>query len=206
MATLLQQVAGLVLGLGLTGPASAETAGYRGYEMPAYTVERQIGALELRAYDSHLLASVTVQGDRNQALGKGFRLLAGYIFGKNSGSEKVAMTVPVTQTPDLPAAAASGTGDRWSVTFAMPTGWTAQTLPQPENPGIRFDQIPPERLVVLAFSGMATAARVDAKGAELRRLAQAAGLSVTGPVRALFYDDPFTLPWRRRNEVALRVD
>jgi hypothetical protein len=45
-----------------------------------------------------VVAEVTVPGPADQAGNRAFPLLAGYIFGKNKGERKMAMTAPVTQT------------------------------------------------------------------------------------------------------------
>ncbi|RYI11678.1 MAG: heme-binding protein, partial [Acetobacteraceae bacterium] len=83
----------------MAGAAGAETT-HKGYEMPPYSVEWQEDAREIRSYGPHLLAEVTVSGSRSGAIQKGFRVLAGYIFGGNATGEKIAMTVPVAQTPE----------------------------------------------------------------------------------------------------------
>ena len=195
------------IGLGLAGTQASAQGTYNGCEAPPYTVERQIGAAEVRLYQPHLIAEVSVNGPQSQALRRGFRELAGYIFGGNtaaasidmtspvtqSASQKIAMTTPVTQTGD---------GEVWTVSFTMPRAYTLATLPVPKTDTIRFREIPPERRIVLRFSGRAGTSKLDARSAELRKIAAQAGITLgDGPYYA-FYDDPFTLPWNRRNEVA----
>jgi DNA gyrase inhibitor GyrI len=187
------------------GTGMAEPQGWRGYEVPHYAVERRDGAVEVRRTDPHLVAEVTLEGGRDATLRKGFRTLAGYIFGKNDAGAKVAMTAPVTHGPGsrivtTPPAGRSHENDLWTVRFAMPSGYTAETLPRPLDDAIRIVEAPAERVAVLRFSGWGG---WRAKEAELRRWLAAEGLQPTGPVRHLHYDDPFTLPWRRRNEVVI---
>ena len=52
---------------------------------------------EVRRYAPYLVATVDVEGarDMRDALGKGFMKCAGYIFGKNTREDKIAMTSPV---------------------------------------------------------------------------------------------------------------
>ncbi len=182
----------------LITPAAAET--YRGYEAPPHSVIYTEGEIELRDYAPHLSAEVTVRGDRGAAIQRGFRLLAGYIFGDNAapdgGSEKIDMTVPVTQAE---------TGEGWVIRFMMPGARSLESLPAPENPAIRLVPQPAERLLVIRFSGLVTSPKLADMEATLRAHAAARGLTLEGPPRYLFYDDPFTLPWRRRNELALAV-
>ncbi len=186
---------------------------YRGYDGPTYTVERRDGAFELRRYAPQIVAEVTVAGDRRTALSRGFRVLAGYIFGANAGAAKVAMTSPVAQEPARIAmtapvaqeAAGPSPGGAWVVRFTMPPDWTLATLPVPTDPAVRLVERPGDRQAVLRFSGIAGAGAWAAREADLEAWVAAEGLRPVGPVRHYHYDDPFTLPWRRRNEAAIPV-
>ena len=64
-------------------------------EEPGFQIVNAEGDFELQDYPSLVVAEVTVGGDRRDASNEGFRLLAGYIFGGNAGSSKIAMTAPV---------------------------------------------------------------------------------------------------------------
>ena len=66
-------------------------------EEPKYKVVLKEGPYEIRDYQGTVVAEVTVTGDQYEAGGKGFRLLAGYIFGGNTGRQSIAMTAPVAQ-------------------------------------------------------------------------------------------------------------
>ena len=68
-------------------------------EEPQYTVVRQYAGFEIREYAPYLVAEVLVAGPAEEAGNQGFRILAGYIFGKNQGERKISMTAPVAQTP-----------------------------------------------------------------------------------------------------------
>jgi hypothetical protein len=57
-------------------------------EQPAYTVIRSFGDMEVRDYPPMIVAEVEVSGARKQAINAGFRLIADYIFGNNSPSQK----------------------------------------------------------------------------------------------------------------------
>lgn len=185
-----RMVAGLV-----AGQAMAETT-HKGYEMPPYTVEAVEGARELRRYGPHVLAEVRVAGGRSRAIQTGFRMLAGYIFGGNATGEKVAMTVPVAQTP---------VGEAWVVSFMMPARFTLATLPAPRDGRIRFVEAGPSRQVVERFSGLPATAGLEDRAEALRLWAQSAGYQIVGGPHYYFYDAPMTLPWNRRNEVAFTI-
>jgi hypothetical protein len=189
----------LALGVAMVGIAGAETT-HKGYEMPPYTVERSEGSREIRAYGPHLLAEVQVSGSRQGAIQSGFRVLAGYIFGGNADGEKIAMTVPVAQTP-----AEDGAGDRWTVSFMMPARFTRDTLPTPRSDAIRFVEAGASRQVVDRFSGLPGTENLAERAEALRLWAEAQGLTITAGPHYYFYDAPMTLPWNRRNEVAFTI-
>ncbi len=175
----------------------AEAEMYRGYETPPYEVVRTDGNVELREYQPHLLAEVTVRGTRSSAISTGFRTLANYIFGGNAEEQKVSMTAPVAQT--------SGADGTWTINFMMPSDYTMQTLPKAENPAIRFTEAPKERQLVITFPGRGTDRNLTKHAEKLRAHAAFEGVQLAGAPRYYFYDDPFTLPWNRRNEVAFLV-
>jgi hypothetical protein len=187
----------LAMGMTLTGAGEvmAEDT-HKGYEMPPYTVERTEGSREIRAYGPHLLAEVRVSGGREGAIQAGFRVLAGYIFGGNDSGEKIAMTVPVAQTP---------AGDTWTVSFMMPARYTKDTLPIPRTDAIRFVEAAPSRQVVERFSGLPASDDLAARAEALRDWAEAQGLTIIAGPHYYFYDAPMTLPWNRRNEVAFTI-
>lgn len=67
------------------------------YEEPNYKVVSNQGRIEVRDYPSLIAAQVSVSGRGERAANQAFSILAGYIFGKNSSREKIAMTAPVTE-------------------------------------------------------------------------------------------------------------
>ena len=105
-------------------------------EEPKYRVIDKEGAYEVRQYAPKLIAEVVVEGSRDEASNKGFRLIAAFIFGENQAvsstdSEKIAMTVPVTvDSPKEPQKIAMtapvliegvNESNQWRITFVMPS-------------------------------------------------------------------------------------
>ncbi len=189
-----------------------EVGTYRGYELPPYTVLRQFAQAELRQYAPQLVAEVTVAGERDEAINAGFRILAGYIFGKNEGSRKVAMTTPVTQTPAAETIAMTTpvtqtkAGQAWVVRFGMPKQYTMETLPTPTDARIRFAITPPSKRAAVRFSGFAGDAKIAKQTERLDAFITQQQLKRVGEPVMAFYDDPFTLPWNRRNEISAEVE
>lgn len=186
------------------------------YEQPKHRVLEQIGPIEIREYAPMLLAEVDVTGDRSSAARDAFRILAGFIFGGNASQQRMAMTAPVTQhesagrgekiamTSPVTQIAADGVssqaGTRWTVAFMMPAQYTMATLPKPETDRIRFRMTEAERRAVIRFSGFSTASNLEKHRLELEKFVAQRQLKATGTPMMAFYDDPFTLPWNRRNE------
>jgi SOUL heme-binding protein len=176
----------------------AEAEGYKGYEMPPYALESREGGYELRAYGAHLVAEVQVRGSRDGAISAGFRVLAGYIFGGNDRGEKIAMTVPVAQSPVE--------GGAWIVRFMIPSGKSLDRLPVPKDGSVRFVEVKPERQVALVFSGTRGDKVLAEKAGALKAWAEGRGLTILAGPHYYFYDGPMTMPWNRRNEVAFTVN
>jgi hypothetical protein len=194
--------------LGVTLMASPAMA----VEEPAFKSVLHEGAFEIRDYPALTVAEVTVDGGQKEAANKGFRLLAGYIFGGNARRQSVAMTAPVAQARasekiamTAPVTQIQG-ADKWVVRFTMPSAYSLATLPVPDDPKVHLHVVAPARFAVLQFSGLARKADVDAKTVELERLAGAHHLRVVGPAALAQYDPPWT-PWfMRRNEVMIAVE
>ena len=200
------RIAALLLTLTLVGgPAVA-------IEQPKYQVEAKAERFELRRYAPYVVAEVEVSGDQGQAVSQGFRKLAGYIFGANAGSAKIAMTAPVAQAPKgekiamtAPVAQAPTGRGRWTIQFMMPSQYRIEDLPKPNDPDVRFAAAPARRMAVLTFSGVARGGNYLEHAGELQRWIAARGLRARGEPVLAQYDPPWT-PWfMRRNEVQIEV-
>ncbi|MCX8498024.1 MAG: heme-binding protein, partial [Caulobacteraceae bacterium] len=139
-------------------------------EQPSYTASQQSGPIEVRQYGSMVAAEVSVTGDRDTASSAGFRALAGYIFGGNSGKKSIAMTAPVVQAQAQGKGQSiamtapvmqTGDGKEWTVRFIMPKAMTMQNLPTPNNPQVKLVPLKPESFAAIRFSGMAKEADIQ---------------------------------------------
>jgi hypothetical protein len=204
-----RDVISLFSGLAL---AACSVVGIRsGTEEPAYTVVQTIGpSLEIRQYGPRLAADTVVQGDEIAARSEGFRRIAGYIFGANQGAAKIDMTAPVATAPSETIAmtapvAQARTPDGWRVRFFMPSQYTLQTLPRPNDPRVQIVTVPPETYAVYRYSGSIAPENVAQAHAALTRLLRGTGYVASGDILNWFYDPPWTLPPLRRNEAAVVV-
>ena len=167
-------------------------------EQPAYSVLKKEGSIEVRAYEQMLLQSVAVSGDQYDALRNGFRPLVRYIGAKERDGEKISMTAPVMQILD-------DTKQEWIVSFSMPSKYKADSLPNPNNDMGFTEVVPPTVAAVVRFRGRANTDLLGRKTAELMNWINEAGYVAREKPRYMFYNDPSTPPFLRRNEVMIAV-
>jgi hypothetical protein len=183
----------------------------RAIEEPAYEVTARIGDVELRQYSPYVVAEVLITGSATQAGNQAFRILASYIFGKNKGEKKLAMTAPVTQTaapiklemaaPVIQNAAPGG----YLVQFVLPKGVTLDTAPEPIDERIILRQVQPMRVAVIRYSGFWSDGNYNRHLVQLEQTLRKAGVKWSGEPIYARYNPPFT-PWfLRRNEIWLQL-
>lgn len=176
---------------------------YRGYETPEYKVIEKKDNIEIRNYEKYLVAEVEVEGNRKEAAKKGFWILAKYIFGKNAAQEKMAMTSPVAQIASDAAEIAKS--QKWLVQFKMPKKYSLQTLPKPINQEIKFKEIKVKKAIAITFAGFWCDEKFVKNKEKLKEFAQTNNLELINQPIISYYDDPFTLPWNRRNEIIWEI-
>ena len=197
------------------GESALSIVGVRTVEEPHYIRRPLTDRVEIRQYGSRIAAETTVTGEKQKALNAGFRRLAGYIFGGNHRDTEIAMTAPVSQSArkadqeqiamTAPVSQTGNADDGWTVRFFMPSKWSMETLPRPDDENVRLDSVPPQTVAVLSFTGDRSASAVAARSEELRTTLRDNGIEPTGETTAWFYDPPWTLPFRRRNEVVVSI-
>ena len=168
-------------------------------EQPKYKILKKEGQFEIRSYEDILMSSVRVTGSQYQALRKGFRPLVKYISGKERDGEKISMTAPVIQST-------SDRKESFTVSFSMPSKYQVDNLPESKNSEIFFEKVGSYRAAVVRFSGRANEKLLDLKSNELRQWIEANGYSSVSTEKYLFYNDPSTPGFLRRNEVMIIID
>jgi hypothetical protein len=183
-------------------------------EEPRYEVVSRGDDAELRRYAPSIVAETRVEGPRDDAAREGFRRLARYIFGGNRKRQSIAMTAPVAQAPaaseriamTAPVAQAPGDDGTWIVQFTMPSAWTMDTLPVPDDPRVQLRRVPARGVLVRSYRGGWSEERRRGHEQELLQAARKQGLHATGPLTWARYDPPWK-PWfLKRNEVWVEVD
>ena len=183
-------------------------------EEPSYSVIEKDGAFELRSYEPKIIAEVLVSGNMKQASNKGFKQIAGYIFGGNTSqqgsTEKISMTAPVTVTANqsekismTAPVTMQSTGNQWLVNFVMPSKYTMASLPTPNNAAVKLRQIPTRNYAVVRFSGFTGANKVANITAQLETWMKKKGIAQKGKAELSRYNPPWTIPMFRRNEIMI---
>ena len=190
------------------------------YEEPAYEVLGEYDAYEIRRYAPYLVAETTVEGSFDEAGSRSFRRLFGYISGNNRRAERVDAAVPVSvgsadrgeeikmTIPVVTTMPSGATVDSAAYTyyFVMPSKFTAETLPRPNDERIRIREVPERVAAVVRYSGRSNEANYRENEQLLREALEADGVPMLGEPVFAVYNGPFT-PWfMRRNEIMVEIE
>ena len=154
------------------------------------------------------MAETRVEGTLEGAGNQGFRVLASYIFGNNQGKQKIAMTAPVgqeriegTKIAMTAPVTQARSGETFTIQFMMPSEFSKESLPVPNDPRIQIREVPSKRLAAIRYSGRWTKERYDENVHELLGTLKRNGYEPVGEPVWARYDPPFK-PWfMRRNEI-----
>ena len=180
-------------------------------EEPEFQIVRSLPDIEVRQYAAYTVAEVLVAGPQGDAGNQAFPILAGYIFGKNKGERRFAMTAPVTQAavpvklemtaPVTQTATPAG----YLVQFVLPKGVTVANAPEPLDARVQLREVPPTQVAVIRYSGFWSESNDSEHLSKLQTALRSAGLTWAGEPVYSRYNAPFT-PWfMRRNEIWLQL-
>ena len=204
--TMITSIIALILIVGvLAGPVMSDV------EKPDYKVIQSEQNIEIRKYEPMIIAEVEVDGKREDAIRNGFRLLADYIFGNNMVQQDITMTDPVQQQESQKIAMTApvqqqSTGKSWRMSFVMPSKYSMDSLPKPNNDRVRLKEILTTKFVVVDFSGTNSNENIAEHEKQLLNYIEANKLKITGSPKYAFYNAPWTLPFMRRNEVMIEIN
>lgn len=180
-----------------------------------------VGGVELRTYPRSVLVETTADSP-----GTAFRRLFRYISGANESREEIAMTAPVATTGETIAMTApvrtmmrggetvsmtapvrtDPDGDELTMAFYLPAEYTLETAPEPTDPDVQLVVEPPRTVAVRQFSGYARERRVERERRRLLDTLSTRDIEVLDEPVLLQYNDPWTPPFMRTNEVAVTVE
>jgi SOUL heme-binding protein len=199
-------------------------------ETPTYTIEKKDEDIEIREYPGYILAQVDVESEYDQAIGLGFRILANYIFGGNkkrsnipmtapvsgeniSVSEKIPMTAPVTEETvksekiemTAPVTEEDSGKHTYRISFTMPSKYTLDTLPEPDDKNIMFKEIKNQKMAVLRFRGRVNHKLAHKEMEELKEWLNKEDIIPKSNFIVAQYNNPAVPGFFRRNEVMVEI-
>jgi hypothetical protein len=197
---------------------SCSVIGIGNEEQPLYEVITKDDKKEIRKYKSYIIAKTAVKGSFKEAQKKGFKILAGFIFGKNESkesitatskitikkqSEKIAMTSPVTITPNIE----SENNDSWIMTFSMPSKYSLNTLPKPLDKRVIIEKVSAKYVASYQFTGFWNKSINDSKAEKLFSwLKKKQKYEIISKPKFAGFNPPWTLPFLRRNEIQVELE
>jgi hypothetical protein len=172
--------------------------------------------VEIRDYPEEIWAT-TVAEDQNNAFGPLFR----YISGDNDKAEKIEMTAPVVTPTPQPSGTGSTKGEKIEMTapvvsmntekgqfmaFIMPERFDINSIPKPSSSRVKIELVEPRKLATIRFSGYVTQENYKKNLEQLNKTLENRGISTKGEPLLMQYNDPWTPPFSRRNEIAIQVN
>jgi len=174
------------------------------YEEPQYTLIKKNSVYEIRYYKDRLAVQTTYNSD-----GGAFRKLFNYILGSNkrsnkknimtsiTESEKIAMTIPVTQTEE---------GKKMVMQFYLPSNYTIESAPIPNDSKVKIVNIEGGHFAVIQYSGRSTEKNFIKHKKILREKLIDDGIEIKSKGIKATYNGPFTIPILRRNEAMFKIN
>lgn len=171
-------------------------------DTPRYQVLKKCLDYEIRQYQPFLVVETSMAQGTGTAAGTGFNELASYIFGGNTEGLKMEMTTPVITTAPEPGA------DRTTMGFVIESrlGSDPSRLPAPADDRIFRAKQDIGYVAAVRFSGWPLEKEVKDREVALRDALIRDGLRPRRGYQLARYNDPFTPPFLRRNEVIVALD
>ena len=161
-----------------------------------YVVNKKYKAFEIRTYDAALFTTVKLSSNKYKTeSSRGFSILAGYIFGKNEKSQKIAMTSPVSMSLE----------DSMTMMFMVPKKFNKESLPEPKNSQIEFKQEPKKTVAAIRFGGWANDKKIEKYKQKLIMALKKEGIRDTNKFFFLGYNPPYEV-FNRRNEIIVVLE
>ena len=161
-------------------------------EEAKYDIVHKTNIYEIRFYSERLVVESVYNNDSNT-----FRKLFKYISGANNNSQKIEMTIPVTQIKK---------GNTNFMQFILPSKFNKKTIPIPSHSDVEISIIEKGYFAVIKYSGRSSDKNFIKYSKTLQeKLLEDKILIKSLPIKAT-YNGPFTLPLLRRNEAMFNIE
>ena len=162
------------------------------YEEPPFETIHKTDIYEIRQYADRLAVQATYTNQDSS-----FRNLFNYISGANIDSQKIKMTIPVTESKE---------DSKMVMQFYLPSNFTKKTAPVPTDPRVKLINMEKGYYAVIKYSGRITDKNFNKHIKILRKSLLEDKIKIIGPAIKATYNGPFTLPILRRNEAMFLID
>ena len=160
-------------------------------EEAEYNVVHKTIIYEIRFYTERLVVESAYDNDSGT-----FRKLFKYISGANNNSQKIEMTIPVTQIKK---------NNTNFMQFILPAKFNKETVPIPLNSDVEISIIEEGYFAVINYSGRSSDKNFIKYSKILQEKLLKDKIVIKGfPIKAT-YNGPFTLPLVRRNEAMFNI-
>ena len=173
-------------------------------EEPDYKIIKSNQNYEIRKYSDRLAVEVEFSSESS-----GFRYLFNYISGENTTSEKVSMTVPVTQSAkiDMTAPVTQSNKDgKMLMQFYLPSKFSIENAPIPTNKRVKLVTIEGGYYAVKRYSGRTSDTNYKKHLEKLKENLISDNIETLDDGIKAIFNGPFTLPIMRRNEVMMKIN
>ena len=168
-------------------------------ENPIYKLIEKRSDIEIREYQSMIIAVTQVSLPYRSAQNEGFRRIANYIFGGNDQKMEIAMTAPVISTR------LDREIETYEVLFVMPREHQYNKLPSPDLESVQLEERKLSKVAVISFGGWATVERAEYYEKQLKKKIEELNLETDGEYMVAQYNSPWAIPPFRKNEILVRI-
>ena len=166
------------------------------YEPPYRLIAKSSG-IEIREYDTLLVAMTKKTLPYKEATTSGFRTLASYIFGNNKENIQIPMTAPVlTSMPDT---------DSIEISFVMSKSYSIKNIPTPNSDDVIFKKVYLGKTAVIKFGMWANPEKIMRMKAKLDKYIANKNLITDSDYLVAQYNSPWVPPPFRRNEIIISI-
>jgi hypothetical protein len=161
-----------------------------------YDIVENFEGVEMRDYPAHVAIEIAVRGDRKSTVNTGYRVLGEYLAGKNEVNQRIDMISPICQ---------QGDADIWKLVFSLPLDYKIENTPKPTVTQIKLVNVPEKRYIATKLNMFASDEDIDKSQQRLMDYAFPNNLRITSQPIIAFFNPPWSLPFRRKNELMIEV-
>jgi len=168
-------------------------------ETPKYRLLKKDNKIQIRDYESAIVAKTYVTDNFKEASSTGFRRIANYIFGGNSKGKSISMTTPVLVSKDNDT-------NKHEILFFMPREYKIETLPKPSLESVVVEDRSLGKVASISFGGWATEKNILYNKEILKKYLKKNSYEILDNFMVAQYNSPWAIPPFRRNEILVKIN